>query len=303
MYELHRPALRIGAAQEVTVHLGEGQSQSERRRRTRGLARGRGRRRAARRSSTCRAAFHVLQRDAAHQLCYVARGPPTGTINRPSLALFHGLTCVFQYVERHDLADVFQPNRQITVASPQTKRDGRHEQTSKKATETKASDTIMVIDSEEGSEPPKDQTPAAVASADHAVVAQSSEPATSTASSQEEEGQDARLSSQPVPRSVLDVLRSEDYLQLSAAERLEVLRFLIDEVLQTDSFWYNLLVPIIISYLLHMCSRRLSSRHRYLQALPGRPEREAAGSQDRAVEGETRQERGEANPSEQGPGR
>jgi hypothetical protein len=105
----------------------------------------------------------------------------------------------------------------------------------------------MVI---EGSEPPKDQTPAAVASADHAVVAQSSEPATSTASSQEEEGQDARLSSQPVPRSVLDVLRSEDYLQLSAAERLEVLRFLIDEVLQTDSFWYMLLVPIIIYYLL-----------------------------------------------------
>jgi hypothetical protein len=159
--------------------------------------------------------------------------------------------CVwFQYVERHDLADVFQLDRRI-VAPHKGKREG-HEQTTKKATETKASDTIMVIDSEEGS---KDQAPAAVASADHAVVAQSSEPATSTASNQEEEGQDARLSSQqPVSRSVLDVLRSEDYLQLSAAERLEVLRFLIDEVLQTDSFWYMLLAQInyYFCYLLYV---------------------------------------------------
>lgn len=35
----------------------------------------------------------------------------------------------------------------------------------------------------------------------------------------------------------MEKLRSGDYLELNVAEKLKILRFLIDEVLQTHSFW------------------------------------------------------------------
>jgi hypothetical protein len=165
--------------------------------------------------------------------------------------LQHVALFAIQYVDRHHLADVFPLYRQTTVVAPtaqsarpstpaksQDSRDTPSKQQTAATTGLQAmanSDghvTIVIdCDEEENVEPPERQPHTAVPADNKetapVVVGIEAEAATSESTAN-------TLQAKPF----LDVLRSGDYLELSIGDRFEIIRFLIDEVLQTTSFWY-----------------------------------------------------------------